>query len=150
MAYKNEAAFSRALSDALRKQGAIVTRIETGMTSQGVPDMFVQFADDDIWLELKNMPSLVMADILDKGFVKVQWRPGQQAWAMNYYRKHDRKKCTLTVVAGANHFFVIRMDRLWSNNKVMEHDVSVCAHLQSLVMHIHRIIEGKFPEKEDA
>ena len=142
MAYKNEAAFSRALSEALRKQGAIVTRIETGGTSQGVPDMFVQTNGGDVWLELKNIPNLDDEAIERKGFIKVPWRPGQAAWGYNYWRMHSKKKFTLTVVAGKNKFYVIKMDCLYLKNEAPISCMLSCWCMPSLVDEIGKIAGG--------
>ena len=75
--YKSENAFSKVLSLKLKLLGYSVTRIETGLTCQGVPDMFVQGNGTDFWLELKNEKKLT----LETTKLKVQWRPGQQPWA---------------------------------------------------------------------
>lgn len=143
MVYKSEAAFSRALSSALKKQGAIVTRIETGMTSQGVPDMFVQMNGGDVWLELKNMPGIDDEAVVKRGSIKVAWRPGQQAWGINYWRMHARKKCTYTVVAGKNTFYIITTNSVFPKNEVPVSSLLSCWCMASLVCEIGKLAGGK-------
>ena len=140
--YKSEAAFGRALGAALKRRGAVVTRIETGLTSQGVPDMFVQF-NGDLWLELKNEPDIDHSD-LSKMLMHntytaatIHWRPGQQAWALNYYNKHNKNKCSLTVVACNDFFMLIPMTKHYHNNKV---DIGCFDYYKTLDMLVREIL----------
>lgn len=112
--YKSEAAFSKVLNLKLKLLRYSVTRIETGLTSQGVPDMFVQGNGTDFWLELKNEKKL----ILENTKLKVHWRPGQQPWAYTYYTQHQKKKNTFTVIAGDNCFVLICMKHMFKDNVV--------------------------------
>lgn len=100
--YKSEAAFGKDVSDAFKRlMAAHVTRIETGGTSDGVPDMFVSARGNDMWLELKWMPKAELLKLkeVEGKKVKVAWRPGQQAWARMYWAKHKCGKRVATLIA---------------------------------------------------
>lgn len=119
--YKSENAFSKVLSLKLKLLGYSVTRIETGLTCQGVPDMFVQGNGTDFWLELKNEKKLT----LETTKLKVQWRPGQQPWAYTYYMQHHKNKYTFTAIAGDNCFVLVSMKKVFTDNVVMLNDECV-------------------------
>ena len=102
--YKTEHEFSKSFSDRLVKAGLMVTRIESHVTGNGIPDMFVCGRGLDTWLELKNDLKL---SIKDKQ-IKVAWRPGQIAWMYTYFQKHMFKNC-LTLVAASDCIFIIPM-----------------------------------------
>ena len=152
MAYKNEAAFSKALAAALKERGASVTRIETGMTSQGVPDMFVQMNGGDVWLELKNMPTLTAELAEKKGKVKIAWRPGQVGWAYQYWLRHGRKKCSLTVIAGKSEFFIVLMRALWVSSEVFASSLVKAESLESVAAAVQLAVDGRLcsMRKEEA
>lgn len=116
--YKTEAEFSRAITIKLRACGFHVTKIETGMTSQGVPDLFVQGFGSDFWIELKNDNKLKL-----KNEMRISWRPAQVPWAYNYYLKHHKKKYTYTLVAADSCFYIIPMTELFTHNKVKKNCV---------------------------
>lgn len=140
--YKSEALFSKALSASLKKRGIDVTRIETGLTSQGVPDMFIQGFGGDLWIELKNEPKITMTTLgqimIGKSNALVHWRPGQQAWALNYFDKHNRNKCSLTVVACDGFFIVVPMIHKFEKDRIQLHDFSYFTSLTNLTSDIIR------------
>lgn len=77
MGYKNEAAFSRALTESLRRQKWFVQRIESGTTGRGIPDIYAISPDNiAMWLELKVIPGKQALEFV------IPWRPGQQAWML--------------------------------------------------------------------
>lgn len=83
MAYKNEAAFSKALCQALRKHNYFVQRIESGTTGKGIPDIYCVAANGkDIWLELKRVHKKCSNNV-----ETISWRPGQQAWLNEISRR---------------------------------------------------------------
>lgn len=129
--YKSENAFSKVLSLKLKLLGYSVIRIETGLTCQGVPDMFVQGNGTDFWLELKNEKKLT----LETTKLKVHWRPGQQPWAYTYYMQHHKNKYTFTVIAGDNCFVLVCMKKVFTDNVVMFNDECVfkCKSLTELM-----------------
>ena len=111
--YKTEHEFSKSFSDRLVKAKLMVTRIESHNTGNGIPDMFVCGSGLDTWLELKNDPKL---SIKDKE-IKVAWRPGQVAWAYEYFKKHITKNC-LTLVAVSDGILIIPMTETFKDHIV--------------------------------
>lgn len=82
--WESEQKFSHALIKWLKNEGFVCNRIETHGTLNGMPDMFVQGNGMDTFIELKNMKK---ASVNDER-LKVQWRPGQVAWATVYRNTH--------------------------------------------------------------
>lgn len=111
--YKTEHDFSKSLSDRLAKARLMVTRIESHITGNGIPDMFVCGKGLDTWLELKNDLKL---SITDKA-IKVAWRPGQIAWMYTYFQKHITK-CCLTLVAASDGIFIVPMTSAFKDHVV--------------------------------
>ena len=111
--YKTEHEFSKSLSDRLAKARLMVTRIESHITGNGIPDMFVCGRGLDTWLELKNDPKLSIKDKV----IKVAWRPGQIAWMYTYFQKHGTKNC-LTLVAASDGIFIIPMTEPFKDHTV--------------------------------
>ena len=112
--YKTEHDFSKSLSDRLAKARLMVTRIESHITGNGIPDMFVCGRGLDTWLELKNDTNHSIKDKV----IKVAWRPGQIPWAYEYYQKHKTKNC-LTLVAVSDGIFIIPMTDTFKEHKVI-------------------------------
>ena len=112
--YKTEAEFSKALSAKLKKAGIDVTRIESHGTGNGIPDMFIQCGGWDTFLELKNKPKS-WAHVSAKH--KIDWRPGQQAWLYNYYLKHAKRRCCLTIQACSNGLLIIPHVAKYANDE---------------------------------
>lgn len=110
--YEKESDFVRALITKLSSCGLDVTRIESHGTGNGIPDMYVQGYGYDFWIECKNIKS---ASIFNNS-IKIPWRPGQQGWAFNYYKRHLTKKNTLTIVSVIDGFIIIRHDQVFENN----------------------------------
>jgi hypothetical protein len=84
--YPNETDFCHALLRKLDEHNLFVQRIESGLTSAGIPDLFIAKYTKHRWVELKNMPTKLYRDTPVKK-IKVDWRPGQQGWAYNYHLK---------------------------------------------------------------
>jgi hypothetical protein len=59
-----------------------VTRIETGETAVGVPDLHMRTYRHDVWIELKVVKQL------KSGQVKIPFRPGQ----FNWIRRHTEMR----------------------------------------------------------
>lgn len=59
---------------------ANISRIETGVTELGVPDLYVRTKQHDIWVELK-----IATGPADN--MKVAYRAGQQEWAAKHKEK---------------------------------------------------------------
>jgi Holliday junction resolvase len=117
MIYKNEAAFSTAFCKKLRSLGLVVTRIESGGTKRGIPDIHWAGYGQEGWIELK-----IVHHSYYGGDIKIPWRPGQQGWAFEYM-KHKRTPST-TVVACNNCILIVPMVRHFQENWVMQEDIS--------------------------
>lgn len=118
MSWNIEKDFGKFVIDKLNKEGMHVMRIESASTITGCPDMYVHGAGDDYFIELKN----VKQNINDS--VKVPWRPGQQAWAVQYALSHTssmdrytyKVKHSWTFLATSNKVLLIRMDAYISSS----------------------------------
>lgn len=110
-----EAEFSRSLSGKLVKEHIMVTRIESHGTGNGIPDMFVCGRGLDCWLELKANERYSITDKV----IKVDWRPGQIAWMLEYFRKHTTK-CCLTLMRVSDGIFIIPMIMNYKEHMVYE------------------------------
>jgi Holliday junction resolvase len=109
-----EAEFGRNLTAALRKRGFFVQRIESAVTGRGVPDVFCADKSGTYWLELKT------EKWRPHDGMKVHWRPGQQAWMIDYW-KATGKPC-YTVVKCYDRYLAIPMIKLYEGNKVMMYE----------------------------
>lgn len=98
-----ESDFSRSFSGRLKQFNLDVTRLESHGTSVGIPDMFVQGHGFDFFLELKNK--------------KLVYRPGQKAWHYNYFLRHGREKCVLTLMSESNGIRIVPGIKVWEKNK---------------------------------
>lgn len=120
--YKTESQFSRSLVTKLRARRCIVTRLESGSTQQGIPDMFVQFPDGrDVWLELKNIKKPL------KDRLRIPFRPGQQAWMYSYYVYHQVKSC-YTVIALSDVYILLPMRKIYTDNIVTSTEIEDCVY----------------------
>ena len=125
--YQTEKEFVKVVSMKLKKQGADTMLVETAGTTVGCPDMFVQAAGEDWWIEFKNIRT-----VKDSTKLQVPWRPGQQAWALNYRRAHTQAhsqeykaiKCSWTFIAAADMIWLVRMDKVYADNVVLAVDSS--------------------------
>lgn len=133
--YNTERDFSRSLSDKLAKARLMVTRIESHITGNGIPDMFVCGRGLDTWLELKNDPKLSIKDKV----IKVAWRPGQVAWAYEYYQKHRTKNC-LTLVAVSDGIFIIPMTETFKGHVV--YNPQIISYEDLKWINIWRVLEA--------
>lgn len=120
--WKTEKEFGQYIMAKLSKEGAKCIRIESASTISGMPDMYVMGKADDYFVELKNMKDKSIKDYQ----WKIQWRPGQQGWALVYKDYHTRRygeefvksKHTWTFVGLKDGVLLIRMAKLYQNNCV--------------------------------
>lgn len=119
--YISEKSFSAAFVKKLKKGGADYYRVETGGTCCGFPDIYATLKGLDCFVELKNDSKARLEDY----YLKVDWRPGQQAFARKYIfntKVHHGElhyyKYTWTFVAVANGVIAIRMDDFYHDRKV--------------------------------
>lgn len=116
--FATENEFSIFFTAKLNKYGMRTTRIESHTTGNGIPDLYVDGHGFDCFIELKNDKKLNVHDKV----IKVQWRPGQQAWMYEYFLKHRRSKCCLTIIACSDGWFIIPMTRLFKGNIIYNAD----------------------------
>lgn len=122
MAYKNEAAFSKALCQALRKHNYFVQRIESGTTGKGIPDIYcISNKGKDIWLELKR----VHKNCTNNTEI-IPWRPGQQAWLNEATR---RGVACLTLACFDNCILAIPHAIIYVRNTV---DIRLCKRFKNI------------------
>lgn len=114
--YVNEQAFSKALCARLKKEGFMVQRMETHGTGVGVPDIYAVGYGFGIWLELKVHETNSI--FMDK--VKVPWRPGQQAWHLDYRSHMLCKRCGLTLMSCKDGIIVVPMNQVYDKNTVIK------------------------------
>ena len=85
--WATEKDFGKFVMNKLNKEGAKCIRIESASTISGMPDLYVMGFADDYFIEFKNMKNKSINDPL----WKIQWRPGQQGWALDYYDRHTKQ-----------------------------------------------------------
>lgn len=109
-----ESKFSAALVRMFNSSGCSATRIESHGTGNGIPDMYVLGFGSDFWLELKHDPMLRQ----NMEHIKVDWRPGQQAWMYTYYLQHNKKRLCLTIIKAGKGYYIIPMFTVYREDKV--------------------------------
>ena len=92
MIYKNELKYRQAVVKALKSRGWFVQLIEVGATNRGVPDTVMIKGGRMIWVEYKNQPWTPPTPK-----VKVDYRPGQQAW-MYEWKRRGGECCTIAAI----------------------------------------------------
>jgi hypothetical protein len=96
----------------------MVQRLESGLTGRGIPDLYLIYNDQDIWVELKNDK----VQLLKQDEYEIDWRKGQQAWALKYLNAHRHKRWTYTVASLKDGFLIIPMRQRYVRNIVAAHD----------------------------
>ena len=97
----------------LKKENSRSYCIETGTTIVGFPDLFVMTGLDDYLIEVKITNKKLSAEMV------IPWRPGQQAWMLEYYLRHKRCKNAWTFVMTADkHYIFIPMIKIYNDNKI--------------------------------
>jgi Holliday junction resolvase len=130
--HDSEGDFSRALVAELKKHNLFVQRIETGGTTQGVPDLYIRGNFNELWIELKHSKSASPK--------KIGWQKGQQAWMYEYYKVSGR--CAITVVDTKTCYRAIPMIGIFKDN-IVEMDFAVSIYTMfRLVQYIVDIVNG--------
>lgn len=103
-----EATFCKSLGTALRNEGWFFQRIESAMTSKGIPDVYaVSPEGGPYWFELKN----INRKHLDGGLENIPWRLGQQNWMYRLQTEYGQDCYTLVrfedgmMVIPHNHYY---------------------------------------------
>jgi len=113
--YRSEAAFSKAFCGRLKRLGCFVTRIESGTTRVGIPDIYAVLHGQEYWFELKNIRKHY-----HHGPLYIPWRPGQQAWAYEYLQAKGRP--SYTIVSCINCFLIVSHVKHFENSMIREGD----------------------------
>lgn len=112
LSYRNEAAFSKALTKAMRSRNWFVQRIESGTTGKGIPDLYVVTPHKKAcWIELKREKGCIP----QTGYVSIHWRPGQQAWL---HSVTQYKQTAITLACFDNGILSIHHNTLWTRDTV--------------------------------
>ena len=137
--WESEQKFSHYLIQRLKGEGFICNRIETHGTLNGMPDMFVQGNGMDTFIELKNMKK---ASVNDER-LKVQWRPGQVAWATVYRNNHnynvngfDITRCSWTFIGCSDGIIALPMLSNFMLNEVNASDIKYIIDRQTKIKDI--------------
>ena len=137
--WESEQKFSHYLIQRLKGEGFICNRIETHGTLNGMPDMFVQGNGMDTFIELKNMKK---ASVNDER-LKVQWRPGQVAWATVYRNNHnynvngfDIARCSWTFIGCSDGIIALPMLSNFMLNEVNASDIKYIIDRQTKIKDI--------------
>jgi len=118
--FKNEIAFKKHLVQKMRDAGYMVTPIQS-RTVPGIPDLFVAGRGLQRWVEVKHS-SARYAGGRRKAY-KVDFRPGQQAWAHTYHKATGN--CVYVVVAFADAVCLLDCgNEVYENGMVPEEQLS--------------------------
>lgn len=116
-----------------------VTRIESGGTQVGIPDMYVTIAHrhygQAIWIECKYDPSVS----IKQHRIKVNWGPGQQAFAadvthaaLKMYNGATSLRCPVTLLKCKDGVILIPMYKHYDNDFIETLDVALCCMSASM------------------
>jgi hypothetical protein len=113
MMYESESDFANALRAEFNIlcPSIMVQRIESGMTSVGIPDLFLAGVANHLWVELKNLPKKALKDT-----IQIPFRAGQQGWAHEY--RAATNKDVLVCVALKDCIIVLPMYKYFNHNFV--------------------------------
>lgn len=121
---KKESTFSKSLGNALKAESWFYQRIESGLTSRGIPDVYVVSPEEvPMWFELKQ----VNRNHLDGGLESVQWRLGQQNWLYNIMKKWGQRAYTLVRYTDG---LLVIPHNMWYENGLV--DTENCQWFKSL------------------
>lgn len=116
--WRSEKLFGQYILRKLKAQGFDTFRVETGMTTVGMPDVYAMGGGADWWIELKNMQK----SSIKSAYWRVPWRSGQQMWALSYWRCLKGRKCSWTFVGLKDGVLIVRMGSLKEDNIVRAED----------------------------
>ena len=137
--WKNEKEFVTYFMSKLKAAGVDCSRIETPATGVGMPDLWIQAAGDDYFIEMKLVKHDLPAAIdMEYASEVIPWRPGQVAWGVRYSLNHTIRhpegnvrmvKHSWTFVGMNDGVIAIRMGKVYSNNLIAYNDK--CVHTWS-------------------
>lgn len=126
--WNNEKLFGKYVMMKLKNVGMTPIRIESASTISGMPDIYAM-GRHDYFIELKNMKD----KSINSSSWKIEWRPGQQAWAQQYAAAHTvhvgkefiKTKCSWTFVGLKDGVLLIRMEDYIPDAKVYADNANV-------------------------
>lgn len=122
--YAKESDFSKALLASLKTKGAWCTRIETGSTGQGVPDIFIVTNKLCRWLELKNNSKDLVEEYITTS-KKICYRPGQLAW---HYMYHTKTEQDVFLILACKNGYIILLKRDFEKQNITKNDIVYIFH----------------------
>ena len=134
--FNTEKEFGQMIMNKLKRQGYSCMRIESASTITGCPDLWTQGNGHDFFIELKNIKYVDTPARCDRSCgspLRVPWRQGQQAWALQYATDHVNrisdtlafKKYSWTFVGLHDDAVAIRMTHVHTDNYVSFDDVDM-------------------------
>ena len=118
--WNTEKDFVEYVERGLSRFGVTCYRLESRATANGIPDMWCTGAGDDWFIEFKNCKKNIPAKT-----IHVDWRPGQVAFAYNYWHGHMRavngfvyNKCSWTIIGYNDGIVMVPMRQIYAENKV--------------------------------
>jgi hypothetical protein len=78
-----EALGRRWLKYLFKTTNILIQPIESGTTGLGIPDLFIRTERSECWVELKQTRNI-------KKGIRIDFRPGQLPWIMNYHKLGGR------------------------------------------------------------
>ncbi len=96
-----ESSLRKSLTNKFKSLKFFVQNIESGSTGVGIPDMYVECATTNCWIEVKTTHNPKRAGTL----IKPDWRPGQLAWAENYKAHRLKGKWFLVIQVGTEIYY---------------------------------------------
>lgn len=125
--YKNEADFRTKLCKELNKVKVFTQKLESEGMNSGIPDMIACRNHRVQPIELKY----IKCDHTKFKDIKVDWRPGQQAWAFNFHS--EMLYPVITIVAFEDGYAVIEMLRPFKSNIVSTNDYLFYRSMKGLI-----------------
>ncbi len=101
----------------------VCQRVESHRTSVGIPDFFIAYKGTVTWLEVKSQMKQG-----DQRYVRVDWRPGQQAWLYATHKASDGNVGCYTLVELGSRYVVIRHDHIYTDDLVPLNGPTVSIH----------------------
>ena len=123
----NEAALRKALCTKLERFRWFTQKLEAEGMNAGIPDLIIGRNYVQMFVELKLEKTA--APSFDKG-ITVHWRPGQQAWAVKYYK--SVRKCVWNLIQYNDRLALVYTGAsVYKDNKVPASDIKWFKNLDS-------------------
>ena len=112
--YKSENELRKAIEQVFADCGWFTQKIESSGMNTGIPDLFINKNGLSVWLELK----LEKCKGPKQGAsIKVDWRPGQQAWHKLYFLSNPIVP-VLTVIQYLDCIIIVKGTKIYEGRTV--------------------------------